>query len=87
MSDKSNSSTSWAVIITASLLFAFAKYIIIALLVSLVLWLGLLANRAHQRKLTAKKARLRGFAYRAEQQNLSHLLGHPYGTYGDYPPV
>ena len=83
--------TGWSVLIAASLLFAFAKYIIIAILVALTIWclnraITLHAENKSQREVKSE-IRRRELLWRANEQNAAQLRGHPYGTYGEYMPV
>lgn len=82
--------TGWSVLIVASLVFAFAKYIIIALLVGLTIWCLHKAAKEHNkgvaRRLYESEVRKSELRWRANEQNLAQQRGEPYGTYGDYEP-
>lgn len=86
MSSQQRDGNGWMVLCIASALFAFAKYIILGLLVALAVLCACLAthkfNEIRQQKLTAQKE----LRWRAEDQHMSYLRGEPYGVYGSYPP-
>lgn len=81
----------WVVLTVAAFMFAFAKYIIIWAIVSLMVWGVYVAGYSYlQRSKRRQHMRLaydRELRWRADQQHLAYLRGESYGTYGDYQPA
>ncbi|WP_181786816.1 hypothetical protein [Mycobacterium shimoidei] len=71
----------------ASIIFAFAKWIVLGALIGVSLWAAVKAYAAWQAQRARRRAELAALRGRADWENRLALAGDPLGTYGEYTPA